>query len=492
MAAITKSVNGVVATITPAVFQTLGPSGQNIEFTSRPGTGASTPISIEFDRPISQFSISIVGLTFGPHITRIFNTNGVVIQSISTNTGSPDQGIGGGVESVDWGSVDQSAIRVELIPPAADYVGYVGLSVQPEVRIAPSQPVPTPTLTPTRPVQEPPIVSPTFTPPQASPPAPTVAPVRYINLAEVVILDAVVIDRQYIKGSLRNIQSAKFNVKNISSEVEVQVALGGLAGVSFDPANFTLTKNGSQEVTVNFDVATIDNLPEGINTVNAAINLNSNTAVFDPLPPPPAPVPPPPPTPVPAPVPPPIPVLPPVEIAPPPSTAEIPVVQIRNNDDFIVDPIPVTTVTPPVVTPPGPPPPPVTITPAPPPVLNPWVNGLNGQLNYGNPPDGWVQDPFGGTWYPPNDPFVLRDFDRAARPTTIVSAIDGSRGTFDPNAQAIPVIQPTPILIAPRPVEELPPPPPPPPPPPWLSFPPPPPPPPKTTFTKGRALFGNT
>jgi hypothetical protein len=47
--------------------------------------------------------------------------------------------------------------------------------------------------------------------------------------------------------------------------------------------------------------------------------------------------------------------------------------------------------------------------------LTPYVDGTNGKLNYGAPPTGWVQDPFGGAWYPPDDPYVLRDFDRAVR-----------------------------------------------------------------------------
>jgi hypothetical protein len=421
--------------------------------------------------------------------------------------------------------------------------------VEPIVQITPTNPIPQP-----NPTVPPPIVSTPVTPPQQTPPPPTVAPVRYINLADVVVLDALVIDRQYIKGSLRNIAPAKFNVRNISSEVEVQVALSGLAGVSFDPANFTLAKNGTQEVTTNFDVTTIDTLPEGINTVNAAINLNSNTAVFDPLPPPPAPIPPLPPTPLPAPQPTPIPQLPPpvVAVLPPPSTAEIPQVNFARqtvyaplvplppngtpitnpsqwtlytlrqaeyfqaltdfntavangaeiiprpdgrtslgwreaNIDTSEDLIRGTTLftpqvpNPPVlisqpqtpIVPPGDPSlnlplPPVEVTTAPPPVLTPWVNGTStGGVSYGSPPDGWVQDPFGGAWYPPTDPFVLRDFDRAARSGYTTATAE----TFN-----------TPILLAP---EVLPPPPPPPPapPPPYV--------PPEETFFSGGSSTNN-
>lgn len=485
MAAVTKSVNGVVATLDPAVFQSLGPSRQQIEFTSLPSTAASLPITIRFDRPVNSFSVDVVGITFQGHLTRIYNNNGQLIETIRTAASQPDQGSGGSIERVAYTNDSDPISRVELIPAPADYVGYRGLNVtmfpgfgDPPVVITPTEPIPNPV--------PPPVITPPVVPPQQNPPPPTVAPPRYINLADVVVLDALVIDRQYIKGSLRNIAPAKFNVRNTSSEVEVQVALSGLAGVSFDPANFTLAKNGIQEITVNFDVPTIDGLPEGINTVNAAINLNSNTAVFDPLPPPPAPVPPAPPVPVPAPIPQPIPQLPPtvIETLPPPPTAEIPLVQIRNNDDFPNPPVLISQPDePPVIVPPGDPTRrfpdiPVVVNPAPPPVLTPWVDGTGaGGLNYGTPPAGWVQDPFGGAWYPSNDPFVQRDFDRAARPGTIVSAIDNSRGTFDPNP-ITPVTIAPPVLIAPPP-DLLPPPPPEPPapPPPYI--------PPQDTFFSG-------
>ena len=58
-------------------------------------------------------------------------------------------------------------------------------------------------------------------------------------------------------------------------------------------------------------------------------------------------------------------------------------------------------------------------TPAPPiQTLTPWVNGTNGQLNYGTPPGGWVLDPQGGAWYPPTDPYVLNNFGRPLPPST--------------------------------------------------------------------------
>lgn len=485
MASVTKLINGVVVTLNPAVFQSYGPSGAQIEFTSHEGTSASDPIGIGFSRPVSRFAFNIIGITFEGHVTRVFNTNGQVIATIRTDARQNDLGSGGSTETVVYTNDDEPISGIELIPADADYIGYSGLTVTaapgfelPPPVIAPTSPptsVPVPTPAPPPIVVLPPIVLPPTPPPQANPPPPTMAPIRYINLADVVIIDAVVVDRQYVKGSMRNIAPAKFNVRNTSAEVEIQVALAGLAGVSFDPSNFTLAKNGSQDITINFDVPTVDGLPEGINTVNTAINLNSNTAVFDPFPPPPLPVPIPPPAPpqFPPPVAPPIPQLPPtiIESLPPVSVAEPPRV-IPPIDDSVRQPQPLPPV---LISAPLPPPqvipppddsvrqplPPVVVVPSPPPILIPWVDGTDNQLKYGQPPDTWVLDPFGGEWYPPNDPYVLRDFDRAIRP--------GFNGGV--------VNVPPPVLIAPSPLPP-PPPPAPPPPPPYI-------PPPDNSFSGG-------
>lgn len=595
MAAVTRQINGVVATINPAVLRSNGPSGQLIEFASDTSTGASRPIMIDFDTPIRYFGIAVVGLTFQNHVTRAYNANNQIITTVLTNTTRPDTGSGNSSESIVIESPDNPIVRIELLPPANDFIGYARMLVNAaftEGRITPTEPIPqppeqfTPQITPTNPIPQPqpPRITPTnpIPAPAPLPPPPNVPPFRSINLAQVVILDALVIDRQYVKGSLKSISSAKFNVKNISSEVEVQVGLAGLAGVSFNPQDFTLVKNGTQEVIVNFDTPTVDLLPEGLNTINAAINLSSTSAVLDPLPPPP---PPPPSAPVPQLPPPqlpPVPQLPPIMPVPPPIIGgwneerfrgspnavpettlftnpilvqTVPAINYNGNldspltirwtktinvrrdsgyrftlrtddgmrvfiDNVLVfnqwrdqspteynfdynlvagtrnlrveyyndrnlavaqlsyqdlgalisqqvdeesqvfpEPIP----EPPVTR--RPPPPPVQLPPLPPPILTPWVDGTNSRLNYGSPPAGWVQDPFGGAWYPPNNPFVLRDFDRAARPTTSVG-IDGVTGTFGST--------PDPMPAAPVPTTPIPPLPPAPPPPAPVPTPPPP------------------
>ena len=454
MAAITKSINGVVATINPAVFQTTGPSGQTIDFTSRAGTGVSSPINITFSEPVAQVGIEIVGISFEGHEVNAYSSEGqrVFSRNVTLSTGRFDLGGGGEVVAVaispeNITSGARNIARVELIPPPADYVGYRNLTLS---RI-------TTTTTPPVVTQPPITTTPVFTQPP-SPPTPPAPSVRTINLRDFVTLSSYTIDRQYIKGSLRSIPKEVITVTNRSTELDITVSLLGLAGVSFNPSTFELTKNSSREVDVIFDYAAIDTYPEGVSAVTCVMNLSSNSVVVDPLP---ATAPAPIPTPTQPVLPPPVPqppvFTPPPQLPPPDLVTGGGTPATQDGIGFV----PTTTTRTPVLPPPPPPPPPPI-----PPVTTVWVSGLEGGLKYGLPPAGWVQDPFGGTWYPPDDPFVLRDFDRAARPTTIVSAIDGSTGTFNPNQTvsstgvSVDIINPI-LILPPMDPPPLPPPPPP-------------------------------
>jgi hypothetical protein len=495
-----------------------------------------------------------------------------------------------------------------------------GLPVD-DVRITPSEPIPEPTPQPApEPIPVLPITPPavfTSPPPPPAPPPPPPPAVRTINLRNLVTLSSYTIDRQYIKGTLRDIPKEVIRVTNTSAEVDITVTLLGLAGVTFSPSTFDLPKATSVNVDVLFDPTVIDSYPEGVSAVNCVVNLTSNTAIVDPLPPPPPTPPTAPPQPPPV-----LPTQPPIitptnPVTPTPTTpvqfdgwverrygpnqytqvgvsrpgqlngnilpigrvqpeltqnvpeiayggGELPApyyitwvrtlnlqagrrykFDVRTDDGmrvfadgrlvldawrdqsptsytFYIDaagptnvyveyyndrgigtatlqwelatsqvinvipdlPPPPPIVEPPVlILPPPPPPPPIPLPPPTPPITSVWVNGTGeGGLSAGLPPAGWVQDPFGGAWYPPNDPFVLRDFDRTTRPTTIVSTIDGSRGTFDPNANTTTtIISNNSTLIAPGdftqvsptlPVLLVPPPPPPPPPPVFIVEPP--------------------
>lgn len=410
--------------------------------------------------------------------------------------------------------------------------------------------------------------------------APTVTnvpppPVRTINLRDLVTLSSYTIDRQYIKGSLKNIPTEKIRITNNSSEIDISVSLLGIAGVSFNPSTFNLPKASSLDVDIVFDQTVIDSYPEGVSAVNCVMNLTSNAAIVDVI----APIPPvPPPTPV-QPV-----VLPTTPNQPistpittggqPPASQDewferrytyesltatgligslqsiiagmlssisvtptvsrtIPVInydgdlpptyavtwervlRLKSNtrykftitvDDgirvfsngriildawqdqapttytFYVDsgadgtipmyieyyndrgpgtakvswmesssqtintiqnptpttvPIPPIQILPPIQTPVDLPPPTTTVT-------SVWVDGRSGQYNVGLPPASWVQDPFTGAWYPPDDPLVLRNFNREQPSTNIVP---NSNETVD--SLPTPVLQPPPPPIRP-------------------------------------------
>jgi len=279
MSSYTKIVNGIVCTLAPAVPRTIGPSGAPIEFASDNGTGVSLPITITFNYDVQQFSITVVGQSFPGHTINAYNKFGSLIDTRISTPDTFDTGLLGG-NSTETITVNPGnpISKIELIPSTLDFVGYKGMSLVP----APGAVLQNGPVQQNQPIQSPvPAPVPTV-PVVTTPPAiPTQLSAQNIRLADIIVVDAQAIDRQYVKGTLQAIPQAKFNIKNISSQVEVRVNLAGLAGVSFDPANFTLQKNSSQEVTVNFDLATIDTLPEGINTVNAAINLSSNSIVMD-------------------------------------------------------------------------------------------------------------------------------------------------------------------------------------------------------------------
>jgi PA14 domain-containing protein len=137
-------------------------------------------------------------------------------------------------------------------------------------------------------------------------PAGTPAPVQTvsttaapINLATIVEVSERTFTRDYTKDTMAPINKETINFRNTSSGITVQVALKGIQGVIFTPANFTLLPQGQQVVEVSFDVTLINQLPEGTSTIVNVMSLSSNTVLMGP-PPAPAPVPP-----APAPIPPP-------------------------------------------------------------------------------------------------------------------------------------------------------------------------------------------
>ncbi len=135
----------------------------------------------------------------------------------------------------------------------------------------------------------------------AAPVIPSAAPLPSIvsstvKLSDIVKLSSSAIERQYVKGTMKAIDSQVIQATNTANNVSVQVSFAPQAGVTFTPSTFLLAPNGTQTTTVTFDLATIDSLAEGFTTYNIPIALSSPTAILPtpaPLSTPPAPPPPP-------------------------------------------------------------------------------------------------------------------------------------------------------------------------------------------------------
>jgi hypothetical protein len=304
MTAITKSVNGVVCVISPAVFGP-GPNNQPVDFVGE-GEGLSPTILVQFDNPISQFSLTVVGLTHLPHITKAFNSKGDVVEEQVTlpqftSAANIISGRASGVSRVFFSNFKEPVTTIQLIPPSNASVGYRDLDVTKSTAVISNKP--------SQEVLQSEIILPE---------------VKNINLRDVIRISKVALGRQYVKGSLKALPSETIVIENLSSDVEAQVSLSGLVGVSFEPSKFTLAALESKKIILNFDSTELEKLPAGTNIIRAAVNYSSNALQLPAIPPiivKPVIIPPPPPPQEIEPIPP---------ILPPPPVQTKPVVSVSN------------------------------------------------------------------------------------------------------------------------------------------------------------------
>lgn len=111
------------------------------------------------------------------------------------------------------------------------------------------------------------------------------------GLASFIALDVREIDVEYIKDSYDTIPQQVLSMNNFSDILDMNVSIRGIAGVFFNPSDFFLPHDSIQSVLVYFDSNTLNDLPEGINTISAVISLSSNTVTTGSLFPPPPPTP---------------------------------------------------------------------------------------------------------------------------------------------------------------------------------------------------------
>jgi hypothetical protein len=303
-----------------------------------------------------------------------------------------------------------------------------------------------------------PFIIPSFTPSQNPSQVITAPPV--VNLADVLVLTPSVIARDYKHGSGRAIDSQDVFVKNTSNLADISVTIRSAPGVTFSPNVLEIPKLSQLKTTVSFDYTVIETYPDGTSNIGVIFDVTApNAIIAQPQPQQQQTTPNGPSLPF--------------DMANPTAPPDIAVPDVFPETDFeirtLIDPI-------------------VewdgyiaysvqqvrvdwvhqdssgvrvvlksrvesgdrTIiqdnTPVP---QRSWVNGLDGALNGGDPPIGWVIDPYGGAWYPPNDPFVLSNFGRTPPSTGQSTSTAPVRGTtiitdFVPTDIPSPTIPPAP------------------------------------------------
>lgn len=107
-----------------------------------------------------------------------------------------------------------------------------------------------------------------------------------INLVDLLQVSEAQFSREYTKGTLAAIGSETITLTNISNQIDLQIGLSGLGGISFNPPVVDLPRGQSTTVNIEVDSSQIDKLPEGLNTYNLVLNVTSNTIISIPILPP--------------------------------------------------------------------------------------------------------------------------------------------------------------------------------------------------------------
>jgi hypothetical protein len=248
------------------------------------------------------------------------------------------------------------------------------------------------------------------------------------------------ITRDYTKYSMRAVDSQTLMFTNTSNLVDLNVNVRSGFGIIFTPSAFALAKGAQQNVVLSFDPTELEKYQEGVNSLTVVVDVTSPTGIIVPAQPQvqpqsqpveeqpvsnvgvPAPT---------------WPVMdfeqrttldPVIEVSGyfTYSTVRTQVDTIHQNSDgdrfitntriefgqrsIVEDRTPQST----------------------------WVSGLQGGLNYGSPPAGWVQDPYGGDWYPPTDPYVINNWYRPVANTPAVDPPQTFINTDPPVVETVP------------------------------------------------------
>src|SRR6185312_10077847 len=138
----------------------------------------------------------------------------------------------------------------------------------------PTVPTPTPTPSPT------PTPTPTPTGSLVIPviPEPTVPPVTITyDLSSLVLISPSNTTVDYRKNSMTSIPSTTLSFTNLSNDIDIIIGIQSLPQISFTTNSFTLQKATSQNVIVAYNIAQINQLPDGVDILDVIINFSTTS-----------------------------------------------------------------------------------------------------------------------------------------------------------------------------------------------------------------------
>lgn len=155
---VNTTVGGVPVTISPAIPVGSGPSGQAAQIQSNAGTGVSKPIMVNFDTPVKEFSVDVVGPSFPGNVIIAYDVNGNEIARVPVTATFNPYG-GDGTTPISITAPDGTAIsRVSMVPAPADYVAYNNIRAGDPIRVIEDRAPPDISIQP----QEPPAFGPWY------------------------------------------------------------------------------------------------------------------------------------------------------------------------------------------------------------------------------------------------------------------------------------------------------------------------------------------
>lgn len=222
---------------------------------------------LQFDHFLTSFALDVVGPQKSGHVMVAYDFSGNEVARAAIPYSGPDVVNTYHVSVVASGTAAIKAIR--LFVPDNNDVYYTNLAFVISATNSPIIPVP--------------VVPPTTIPPVLTPPATgSSGPTQAQILASYISLSEPEVDRIYVKDSLIPLAPEDLMISNNAPNIDIVVSIRGIAGVSITPSDFVLRRETALPLKILFDTPTINQLADGVNRIDCAINLAVSS--FTPLP----------------------------------------------------------------------------------------------------------------------------------------------------------------------------------------------------------------